>query len=69
MYILWTAFSYTVLDYSFYHQLASKQQTGAISIPVTRGNVYATSVLDEDKKHILATSVELSDLAIDPQMV
>lgn len=69
LYILWTAFSYTVLDYSFYNQLANKQQTGAISIPVTRGNVYASSVLDESKKHILATSVELSDLAIDPQMI
>lgn len=34
--IVWQTFSYTVLNHNFYQELADKQQTGKVQIPVTR---------------------------------
>ena len=34
--IIWETFSYTVIDYTFYSELAEKQQVGENQIPVTR---------------------------------
>ncbi len=69
LYIISSSFSYTILNYNFYKTLADKQQIGEIEVPVTRGNIYASSAIDPKQKPILATSVELMDIAIDPQMV
>ncbi|MDD3646198.1 MAG: penicillin-binding protein 2 [Candidatus Gracilibacteria bacterium] len=55
-------FSYTVLNYDFYKELADKQQIGEVKIPVTRGNIYSA------KDTIFATSVNLNDIAVDPMM-
>lgn len=55
-------FSYTVLNYDFYKELADKQQIWEVKIPVTRWNIYST------KNTVFATSVNLNDLAIDPTM-
>jgi len=57
-------FSYTVLNYSFYKNLADKQQIWKVSIPVTRWNIYSSV----NGWTILATSVNLNDLAIDPMI-
>jgi len=53
-------FSYTVLNYTYYKELADKQQIWKISIPVTRWNIYSYN------NTVLATSVNKNNLAIDP---
>lgn len=58
--IISKVFSYTVLNYDFYKDLADKQQIWKVEIPVTRWNIYTKN------PNILATSVSLNDLAIDP---
>ncbi len=58
--IISKVFSYTVLDYEYYKNLADKQQIWKVEIPVTRGNIYTKDW------STLATSVSLNDLAIDP---
>jgi len=63
--IIFKVFSYTVLNYSFYNHLADKQQIWKISIPVTRWTIYS----DTNKWTVLATSVNLNDLAIDPTSI
>ncbi len=55
-------FSYTVLDYKYYKTLADKQQIWKVEIPVTRWNIYSKN------PNILATSLNLNDLAVDPTM-
>ena len=60
--IIWKVFSYTVLNYDFYKGLADNQQIWEVKIPVTRWNIYSKN------DTVFATSVNLNDLAIDPQM-
>jgi len=55
-------FSYTILNYDFYKNLANKQQIWKVEIPVTRWNIYSNN------NTVLATSVNLNDIAIDPTM-
>lgn len=64
-FIIWKVFSYTVLNYDFYKNLADKQQYWKVSIPVTRWNIYSWT----NSWTVLATSVSLKDLAIDPTMI
>ena len=61
--IISKVFSYTVLNYEYYKELADKQQIGEVEIPVTRWNIYTKN------PNVLATSVSLNDLAIDPTWV
>ncbi len=58
--IITKVFSYTVLDYEYYKDLADKQQIWKVEIPVTRWNIYTKN------GSVIATSVSLNDLAIDP---
>lgn len=58
--IISKVFSYTVFNYTYYKNLADKQQIWKVEIPVTRWNIYTKN------STILATSVSLNDLAIDP---
>ncbi len=62
--ILKETFAYTVLKYDFYDDLAYKQQVGEVEIPVTRGTIYSST----GSGTVLSTSVDLNDLAIDPQI-
>jgi len=62
--IVSTIFSYTVMDYGFYKALADKQQVWEVTIPVTRWTIYSST----NGGTVLWTSVELNDLAIDPQI-
>ncbi|EKD66741.1 MAG: hypothetical protein ACD_49C00016G0004 [uncultured bacterium (gcode 4)] len=63
--IVITAFKYSILEYSFYKNLAERQQTTVIKNPVSRWNIYSNNT----PSGVLATSTDLSDLAIDPQEV
>lgn len=56
--------SYTVIHYDFYQTLADKQQIWKVVVPVTRGTIYSYW----DKETVLWTSLNLYDVAIDPQM-
>ncbi|MFK7780201.1 MAG: penicillin-binding protein 2 [Candidatus Gracilibacteria bacterium] len=62
--IIWKMFSYTVLDYTFYNKLADNQQIGKVIVPVTRGTIYSSG----GRETVLGTSLNLYDVAIDPQM-
>ncbi len=64
--ILFKIFSYTVINYDYYKKLADKQQLWKIVIPVNRGTIYAST---NSSPTILATSLSLNDLAIDPEVV
>jgi cell division protein FtsI/penicillin-binding protein 2 len=65
-FILWAliimskVFSYTILNYDFYKELADKQQIWKVEIPVTRWDIYSSNNTS------FARSVNLNDLAIDP---
>ncbi len=58
--ILSKVFSYTILNYEYYKKLADAQQIRKIEIPVNRWNIYTKN------PNVIATSVSLNDLAIDP---
>ncbi len=58
--IISKVFSYTFLNYDYYKNLADKQQIWKVEIPVTRWNIFTKN------PNVLATSVSLNDLAIDP---
>lgn len=62
--IIWTTFSLTVLHHGYYQALADKQQIASQQLPVTRGSIYSGT----GSGTTLATSVDLNDLAIDPQI-
>ncbi len=62
--IIWKMFSYTVLDYKFYNQLADNQQIWKVTVPVTRWDIYSSG----ERETILWTSLNLYDIAIDPKM-
>jgi len=59
--IVTKTFSYTVVNKDFYSDLANKQQLWEVDTPVSRGNIYFA-----DGKNLMATSVSLNDLSIDP---
>ena len=61
--IVWKMFSYTVLEYTFYKNLADNQQIWKVVVPVTRGTIYSWW----NNTTILATSLNLYDIAVDPQ--
>ena len=62
--IIWNVFAYTVVDYDFYEELAYNQQVWEVKIPVTRGTIYSNT----GSGTVLGTSVDLNDLAVDPQI-
>lgn len=66
--IVWETFSYTVLNYSFYSNLAYKQQVWEVKVPVTRGTIYSSPGARMQDGTVFSTSVDLNDLAIDPQI-
>ncbi len=66
--IIWATFSYTVLEHSFYKAQADNQHIAETTAPVTRWNIYANPPHGSTTPSILATSVSLSDLAIDPHV-
>ena len=57
-------FSYTVSNYDFYSTLADNQQIWTVVVPVTRGTIYSST----DGWTVFGTSVNLYDIAIDPQV-
>ncbi len=62
--IIWKMFSYTVVNYTFYKKLADKQQIWEVVVPVTRWTIYSSW----ERETVLWTSLNLYDIAIDPQM-
>ncbi len=65
--ILYTVFKYTIKDGEFYTQKADNQQIGELKVPVTRGSILSLS--ENWNKVLLATSLNLDTLAIDPTRV
>ena len=63
--VIWKMFSYTVLDYKFYKNLADKQQIWNIIVPVTRWTIYSLW----QTKTISAISINLYDISIDPKSI
>jgi len=66
--IVWETFSYTVINHAFYEDLAENQQTWELEIPVTRGTIHTAPSVSMSEGTVYSTSVDLSDLAIDPQI-
>ena len=66
--IIWETFSYTVSNYQFYSQLAYNQQVWEVEVPVTRWWIYTFESESKPRGTVLSTSVDLNDLAIDPQI-
>ncbi len=64
LFIVSKIFQYTVFDKSFYAELADNQQIWEVTVPVTRWSIYS----DTNDGTILATSLNLYDIAIDPQV-
>ncbi|MDD2908622.1 MAG: penicillin-binding protein 2 [Candidatus Gracilibacteria bacterium] len=60
--IIITAFKYSVLEFGYYSKLAEGQQTKIVKNSVNRGTIYSNN----DPIGVLASSTDLSDLAIDP---
>lgn len=58
--LILSVFYYTVFEHKYYKALADNQQIWKVEIPVTRWNIYTNN------SNVLATSVSLNDLAIDP---
>ncbi len=63
--IIWEVFTYTIIDHDFYKKIADDQQIWEVSVPVTRGSILSSN----GWWAILATSVRLNDLAIDPTSI
>lgn len=63
LFVIWTAFKYSVVQYDYYRNLADKQQTITVKNPVSRGTIYSNN----DPVGVFATSTDLPDLAIDPK--
>lgn len=55
-------FDYTFTDHDFYQKKADTQQIWEVKVPVTRGSIFSLN----ENKTLLATSVNLNNLAIDP---
>ena len=60
--IIFNIFSYTITDNEFYKEKADFQQIWEVKVPVTRGSIFSVNA----NNTLLATSVNLNDLAIDP---
>ena len=75
--IITKIFNYTFTDYKFYKNKADIQQIWEVKVPVTRGSIFSlnnkalsSNILEQDNnKILLATSVNLNDLAIDPTQI
>ena len=65
IFVLITAFRYTVIDHDFYQNLADRQQTIEVKNSVSRGSIYSANT----PAGVFATSTDLSDLAIDPKEI
>ncbi len=63
LFVVWTSFKYTVLEYDYYRALADRQQTITVKNPVSRGTIYSNN----DPVGVFATSTDLPDLAVDPK--
>lgn len=63
--IIVKVFSYTVINYEYYKQLADKQQLWEIDLPVNRWTIYSSTNASDT---VLATSISLNDLAVDPDL-
>jgi len=63
--IISKVFTYTIIDHDFYKEIADKQQIWEVKVPVTRGPILSANW----DWSILATSVSLNDLAIDPTSI
>jgi len=57
-------FSHTVIHHKFYQDIAFNQQVGKVSVPITRGTIYSAT----NSGTVFGTSVNLYDIAVDPQM-
>ncbi len=57
-------FSFTVINNTYYKELANKQQTSKTLVQISRWNIYSNN----EKWKVLATSVDLNNLAIDPSI-
>lgn len=62
--IVYNLFEITVLNHDYYKKLADRQQTSQLKTPTSRWNIYSSN----EKWKVLATSVYLNDLAIDPSV-
>lgn len=60
--LLWELFSFTVLNHTYYKNLADFQQTSKTQNPTSRGSIFSSN------NKVLASSVDLNDLAIDPSL-
>lgn len=61
-FIVITSFKYSVVENKYYSKLAAWQQTKVVKNTVSRWNIYSNN----DPVWVLATSTDLSDLAVDP---
>lgn len=43
IFVIWTAFKYTVVEYDYYKGLADKQQMMSVKNPVSRGTIYSNN--------------------------
>lgn len=66
--IVWNTFIYTVKNHDFYTWLAYNQQVWELEIPVTRGTIYSSPNTSMRDGTVFSTSVDLNDIAIDPQI-
>lgn len=57
-------FSFTVINHKYYETLAQKQQTLTTKSNISRWTIYSTN----QNASVLATSVNLNDLAVDPSI-
>lgn len=57
-------FSFTVINSEYYKDLANRQQTSKTLVQVSRWNINSSN----EKWKVLATTVNLNDLAIDPSL-
>ena len=62
--IIQNLFSYTVLNFSFYKNLADNQQIWEVIVPVTRWTIYSAT----NSLTVLWTSLNLYDIAVDPMI-
>lgn len=66
--IVWHTFVYTVKNHDFYTELALNQQVWELEIPVTRWTIYSSPNASMVDWTVFSTSVDLNNIAIDPQI-
>ena len=64
-FLLFTAFRYTVIDHTYYQNLADRQQMVEVKNAVSRGSIYSNNA----PAGVFSTSTDLADLAVDPKEV